>query len=202
MRTYMAVTMAAVFLAGGLAGGVADAKTKAKPKAKPRERYYLQVDKVVPAEGISAAVADAAKATFLDLLSKRPEFVMTMEGAPDPATDVPGYLAYLKKHKLKAYTVELRVDKYERSLAPLVAPKKGQLLTISVAVSVLGADIPEGSWAMTGDGSASIAAEVGTKVSAKLEERITGETLTGALTQAVDRALLKLTTHKEPPRKK
>ncbi len=177
---------------------VALAKGKA---AAPKERYYIMLDKVTPGKDVTADDADMAKTMFLELLGKRPEFVMTLEGAP-PMDDLVNLSAYLKKNKIRAFKVELKVDKFSKTLTPQVAPKKGQVLAVDVNVSIMGNDVPEGSWAITGAGDASIAAEVGKKVTPKVEANVAKEALTGALTKAVDQAVFKLTSQKPAALKK
>lgn len=170
---------------------------------KPKERYHLRIDQVRSVDGVPDEVAETAKAMLETIISKRPDFVMTLEGAPDPATDAPAFAAWLKKNRIKAFSVELKLTTYSKTVTPAPEGKKGQVLTVTVAVEILGSSLPDMSWAMTGDGSAMIATEVGSKVSAAIEKNVTKEVLTSALTIAVDRALHKLQTQKPPkPQKK
>jgi hypothetical protein len=181
---------------------VTAATASAKTAAAPKERYYIIVEKVTPGKDVAQATADLAKTTFLDLLAKRPEFVTELDKDAPALDDLVNLSAYLKKKQIRAFKVELKVDKFTKTLTPLQAPKKGQLLAVDVDVSIMGNDVPEGSWAMTGAGNASIAAEVPKKLSAHVEENVSKEALTGALTKAVDQAVAKLTGRKGPELKK
>jgi hypothetical protein len=197
MRTLSMVLLAlAVVTLGPLGAPAAEAKTAKKPK----ERYFVTITKVYTAEGAPEAIAEVAKNTLVEIISKRPEFILTLEGAPD-RSDAPKFSAWLRKKKIKAYDVELKLTVYTREVTPQ-PEKKGQILAVKIAVEINGSSVPDGSWAMTGDGSAQMAAEVGKKISEATEKNVLRETMVGALTMAVDRAVYKLQNQKPPPLKK
>lgn len=165
--------------------------TPAEAKKKPKEKYYVQVTGAETAEGVPKELADKAKVALTDILSKRPEFVASLDGAPDMAADPDGFRKWLQKKKLRAFKVIVKITKYTRELAPK-PDSKTQVLKINIALQVLGTGMPDDTMAMTGDGVSAVGLEVGQKVRPKDEQVATDETLRNALTSALDDAVRKL----------
>lgn len=165
--------------------------TPAEAKKKPKEKYYVQVTGAETAEGVPKELADKAKVALTDILSKRPEFVASLDGAPDMAADPDGFRKWLQKKKLRAFKVIVKITKYTRELAPK-PDSKTQVLKINIALQVLGTGMPDDTMAMTGDGISGVGFEVGQKVRPKDEQVATEESLRNALTSALDDAVRKL----------
>jgi hypothetical protein len=165
------------------AAGSADAK------AKPKQKYYVQVTGAETAEGVPKDLAEKAKVALMDLLSKRPEFVANLEGAPD---DPEALRKWLTKKKMRAFKVIVKLTKFSRELAPKPESPKTQVLKINISLQLLGTGMPDDTMAMTGDGVSAVGLEVGQKVRPKDEQVATDETLRNALTSAIDDAVRKL----------
>jgi hypothetical protein len=174
-------------LCGFLIAGAGSA-TAAK---KPKEKYYLQVSGAETAEGVPKELAEKAKTTLAELLGKRPEFVTSIEGAPDMKADPDGFRKWMTRKKLRAFKVIVKVTKFSRELAPK-ADSKSQVLKVNIALQVLGTGMPDDTMAMTGDGVSQVGLEVGQKVRPKDEQVVTDETLRNALGSALDDAVRKL----------
>lgn len=185
----------AVAFAFALVLGVA-----ARARAAAPPRYYFALDEVKGPEHAPAEVTARARQILGDVLAARPEFVRELAGAPDRA-DAAAYKKYLVARRVQAYQVSIKITDYARELAPNDKPgKSGQILTIRVNVSLIGAKIPGGVLALAGTGGATIMAEVGTKVRPREEEVATDEALKNALTQAVDAAVAEM--RRPPPKAK
>jgi hypothetical protein len=98
----------------------------------------------------------------------------------------------MKKKKLRAFDVTIKVTAWEREVLPPKEGKTGQILKQHVAVSLLGTSPPDNTLSITGDGMATIAAEVGKNIRPKDEEYVIGSALDTALGQAVENALERL----------
>lgn len=199
MRRTWGVVAGVVALAVAASAVAANAvAAAAKRPPKPKERYFIQVTEVEVAEGVTppAGLPEKARAVLLDLMAKRPgEFVTSLAGAPDPDADPRAFEKWLERNKIKAFKVVLRVRSWSRTTAPIDG-KNDVLLTVRVDVSLLGASMPLTTLAMTGDGSATVAAEVSSKIPPRVEASITDDALRQALTRALDQAVHELRTAK------
>jgi hypothetical protein len=174
-------------------------------RAATAPRYYFALEEVHAVDGAPAEISVKAKTILRELLAARPEFVASLDGAPNPASDPEGFKKLLAARKIAAYQVAIKITEYDRKLAPNDKPgRSGQLLTIRVGVSLIGSKIPGGVLALAGTGGATIAAEVGANVRPREEESAMDEALKNALVQAVDAAVveMKRPPPKAPPKKK
>ena len=88
-----------------------------------------------------ANLAVKAKKVFTDLVAKRGELIPALEGAP-PRTDTDAFKAYLRRKRIHAYAVNIKVSSFERSLAPNEKQgKSGQVLTVAMELSLIGTSI-------------------------------------------------------------
>ena len=169
-------------------------------EAKPKDKYYIQMVAGEAGAGVPAELTERVKKVAQDALKKRKEFVTSLTGAPDPTANPSGFKAYLKKKKLKALSVVAKVVAYERELLPAKEGKTGQILKVHVAVSLLGATLPDGVMALSGDGASTIHQEIGMKVRPRDDEAVLDMAMKDALTQAVGEAATRLKQGK-PKRK-
>ena len=183
MRGTAALFVGAVLVTLSGVQGVASAKKK------PKERYYVQVAGAETAPGVPKELADKAKVVLPELLSKRPEFVASLEGAP---TDTDQLRKWLTKKKLRGFNIVVKLTKYAKELAPKPDSTKTQVLKISISLQIFGTGMPDDTMAMTGDGVSAVGLEVGKTVRPKDEQVTTDETLRNALTSAIDDAVRKL----------
>lgn len=153
------------------------------------ERYYLQVTGAEVAPSLPATLGPKAQAALVKLVAARKEFVTTLEGAPaDPAA----LTAWLKKKKLKAYKVVVKVVDYKLSVAPKEEGKASQVVKVTTQVDLLASAIPDNAMAITGSGGATIGSEVGAKVRPRDEELATSDSLDAALSAAIEDTVKKL----------
>jgi hypothetical protein len=160
-------------------------------KKKPKEKYYLQITGAETAEGVPKPLGDRAKVVLGELLTKRPEFVSSLEGAPDLQADPAAFRKWMSKKKLRAFKVVVKLTKLTRELTPK-PDSKNQILRIQISLQIFGTGMPDDTMALTGDGVSAVGLEVGQKVRPKDEEVATEESLRNALTSAVDDAVRKL----------
>ncbi len=110
---------------------------------------------------------------------------------------------YMAKHHLRAFRVTVQVTKYTPTLMP--NPKKsGQILGSSLVLRMFGETIPDRVMAFSGDGSASVMAEVGKKVRAKDRTWVDTDAADLAIEKAITMSIVKLDTKpkKKPKRRK
>lgn len=188
------IALAVLALAASVAG--------AKSKKKPREKYFVNVVGVEAAAGIPDDVTEKLKAKLADVLAKREEFVPTLEGAPDPAADAPGFKKWLAKNKVRAFAVTIKVTAWEREVLPPKEGKTGQILSQHFAVSLIGTAMPDDLLALGGDGMATVKAEVGKKIRPADESFVVESAISEALQQAVQDAVESLGKPVAKPQKK
>jgi hypothetical protein len=145
----------------------------------------------IPAD-VPGDVADRAKQVLGDTLAKRPEFILTLDGAPDPDKDPAAYRDYLKKNNLRSYSVTAKIAQYTRTVDADPKIAGGQRLKIHVELSLVGASIPDKLLALGGSGASTIIEQVGKTIRPADEKYALDESLQEAIGLAVDDALAKL----------
>ena len=161
--------------------------------ARPtRDRYYFELVGVDGGDNAPANLAVKAKKVFTDLVAKRGELIPALEGAP-PRTDTEAFKAYLRRKRIHAYAVNIKVSSFERSLAPNEKQgKSGQILTVAMELSLIGTSIPENILSLSVAGGATIKAETGQRVLPREEEAAVDDALSQALSSALTDAVAKL----------
>jgi hypothetical protein len=200
-RTSLAVALVALPLL--FVSAMAIAK-KAPPPRKGAERYYLKVVAVEYDDGVKAqALEQMVRDKFAAQLQGRPEFLTSLEGAPDPKADPDAFGKWAEKKKIRAFDVRIKFVKYQRTLAPIQG-SNDQLLSVNVEVQLLGANVPLETLGMTGTGSGTVSAQVGKTVTAKIDEDVHAQAIDGALKNAFDEATRQLRAFKptQAPRAK
>jgi len=161
------------------------------------ERYYFELVGVDGADNAPANLTVKAKKVFADLVTKRGELIPALDGAP-PRTDVEAFKAYLRRKRIRAYAVNIKVSSFERSLAPNEKQgKSGQILTISMELSLIGSSIPENILSLSVAGGATVKAETGQRVLPREDEAAVDEALSQALSTALTDAVAKLRRSKK-----
>lgn len=152
-----------VALATALLWGASSADAKTLKKKPPKVSYHYVVTKVkVKVKGAPDHVAKLVRKIFVQQVNKNPRLTSTLEGAPDPKADPKGYTRYLAKKKLKSYGVNIEVLEFESITEP--SPKKGLRYGVRVRLRAFGEGIPVRRMAFTGEGSATVKFDVGSKV--------------------------------------
>jgi hypothetical protein len=192
-RTSLAVALVALPLL--FVSAVAIAKKAPAPK-KGAERYYLKVVAIEYEDGVKAqALEPMVREKFAAQLSGRPEFLTSLEGAPDPKADPDAFGKWAEKNKIRAFDVRIKFVKYQRTLAPIQG-SNDQLLSVNVEVQLLGANVPLETLGMTGTGSGTVSAQVGKTVTPKIDEDVHAQAIDGALKNAFDEATRQLRAFK------
>jgi hypothetical protein len=201
-RTSLAVALVALPLF--LVSAVAIAKKAPPAPKKGGERYYLKVVAVEYEDGVKAqALEPMVREKFAAQLQGRPEFLTSLEGAPDPKADPDAFGKWAEKNKIRAFDVRIKFVKYQRTLAPIQG-SNDQLLSVNVEVQLLGANVPLETLGMTGTGSGTVSAQVGKTVTPKIDEDVHAQAIDGALKNAFDEATRQLRAFKptQAPRAK
>jgi hypothetical protein len=160
-----------------------------KSKRKSKERYFVNLASVEAEDKIPAEIPGKIKSKLIEVLAKRTEFIATLDGAPDPSTDAEAFKKWLKKAKVRAFKVTVKVTNYERELLPPKEGKSGQILKVHLAVSLVGTAMPDEALALGGDGMATVATEIGKTVRPKDDEFAIDSAMSEALGQAVQDAV-------------
>ena len=159
--------------------------------ADDSSKYYEEVRGVTEADGVSSGITDELKKLFEAELARHKEF--TLERPAGLPTEPEAMVAELKKRKLKAFQLVLKVLAVTRKVEPPPPGKQYQVLTRGIKLSVLGDTIPEKIMAIGGDGEAQIGAEVGKQQDLEVEgKKLLAEAAKDALKQAVDMTVTKL----------
>jgi hypothetical protein len=176
-------------LVGLLAAAPAGAERRAAP---PRLHFIV---KVIDAVASAPAELSVKTRTMLGaILAARPDFVVSLDGAPDPEVDPQAFRKYAVARHVTPYAVTLKISEYQRSLTPNTEPgKAGQVLTIKLSLQVVGTKFPGETLALAGSGGATVMAEVGARLRPREEEGAMDDALRSALTKAVDEAVAELT---------
>lgn len=184
---------------------VLSASTTAAAKGAPApKKYYLELTAVEAASNAPADVIVKAKTIFAQVAASRPEIVASLDGAPDAKARPAELRRYLDDHGIRAFAVRLKLEPFERSLAPDDKPgHTGQILTIKLGISLVGAQIPGEALALAGSGGSTVMAEVGATLRPREEENALDDAIKDGVSHALEDAIAKLSAPagKPKPRK-
>jgi len=156
---------------------------------------------VEPEAGVDLATIEAPlRAELAAQIAARPEFAVTLDGAPDAKADAAGFTKWAKKKKLRAFDLRVKVVKATRTLKPLEGTSD-QMLEVTVVLQLMGMTVPSAGLGFTGTGTGFVAAQVGKKVPPKVDADVQQKALAGAIAQALDEALQQLKNPPPPPPK-
>jgi hypothetical protein len=187
MRKVGVSKMGLLCVAAGLWAGAAQA---APPRAG-QAKYLVVLRGVEEVSGVKSGITDEIKRLFIAELKRHPEFNLDWPSDLPEAGDE--LAAALKRRKLKAFEVTLRVLSVTRTLEPPPAGKQFRVLGRGIRLSVFGDTVPEKVMAIGGDGEANIASEVGRQLDEEKEGKaLLLEACKTAITQAVDMTSTKL----------
>ncbi len=160
-----------------------------KSRKKSKQKYFVNLASVEAEDKVPAEIPGKIKDKLIEVLAKRSEFVASLDGAPDPATDAEGFKKWLKKAKVRAFKVTVKVTDYERELLPPKEGKSGQILKVHLSVSLVGTAMPDELLALGGDGMATVATEIGKTVRPADDKFAIDSAMSEALGQAVEDAV-------------
>lgn len=175
--------------------------------AKPKKKYHFELEDVRAAKDVAADLAaevtPRVKAQTEKLLGDNAQVVVTLTGAPDPATDAAGFQKYLAKHKIEgAYKVTVEITAATEELEPVEAKPNTQRIDVHLEVHMFGETMPTRKMGFYGDGSSTIKMEIGKKLRPKDRDAAWDDAATEALTKAVDESLTKLSLPPPKPSRK
>ncbi len=170
--------------------------------AKQAPTYLFAVTDVTLADGVSQTVASAVRQRLDAGIAASPRLVAKLEGAPDPQAEPKQFARYLARNNMAAYRVNVEVLAHELAIEPMPAPRKGNYVKASVSLRAFGETIPKRVMAFTGEGSATIKIEVGSRVRERDKAVATDEALELAVEQALAESIRKLEAPKEKSGKK
>jgi len=167
-------------------------------------KYFIRIAETEEASGVKSGLTDEAKKLLREELTKRPQFVLDDGKMPADPDKLAGEL---KKRNLKGYKVFVRLTKVATEILP---PKEGRpykQLSATVRADIIGVTLPGEVMALGGDGESSTTTEISGKPKDDEVDQLKHDALADALSQAVDKALVKLAqgfmkAPAEKPRKK
>jgi hypothetical protein len=164
-------------------------------------KYFVVVRGVTEAEGVTSGIVPEAKQLFIDEIKRHPELTLD---APEGLPSEPAAMsAELKKRKLRAFEMTLKILKVDRALKPPPPGKQYQVLERGIKLSVFGDTLPENVVAIGGDGDSIINAELGKQQDVEAEgKKLLIEATKEACKQAVDMTVTKLNLAGKPEKKK
>jgi hypothetical protein len=131
--------------------------------AAPKKKYHFELVAVTLRSEVKADVGGEAQPRVESLVTKafesHPQLVSPLDGNPDPAkTDA--YHAYLRSHGLAgSYRVTVEITDARFDVETSDKPNTARLVA-HIGLHMLGEVIPEKTMGFTGDGQATIKAEV------------------------------------------
>ncbi|MBL4637276.1 MAG: hypothetical protein JKY56_25705 [Kofleriaceae bacterium] len=177
----------------GVRPDAATAKSKRGPEILIFQLAQVDIPKNSP-PGLEALI----RSKFDALMSKQPQLLPQIpKDAPSmdaSVTDRRGnkpFRKYMKKHRMRPFRVTLEVKQLEMDIKdnPRVA---GKLISAKIQIHMFGETLPFRTMAFTGDGSATIAIEVGKKVRDKDKRFAREDAAEFAINLAIAASLQKL----------
>jgi hypothetical protein len=161
-------------------------------------RYFVKVRNVIEAPGVQSGFVDQAKNLLVDELKKHDAF--TLEWPADlPADDDEALITALRKRKLRAFEVTLKILDVKRGLDAPPPGKQYRVLKRGIKLSIFGNTLPDKVLAIGGDGESQVATEVGKQADIDKEgTALMAEATKEAIRQAVEMTLNKLDLADKP----
>jgi hypothetical protein len=167
-------------------------------------KYYVVVRGVEEAEKAKSGMVDELQKLFVEEIKRHPEF--TLEAPPGLPTDPEAMANELKKRKLRAFELTLKVLDVVREVKPPPPGKQYRTLVRGIKLSVFGDTLPEKVMAIGGDGESQVGAEIGAHDDLEKEGKsLLVDASKEAIKQAVDMTVTKLNLAGKPeklPKKK
>ena len=114
---------------------------------------------------IAAIAQPRIEAQVKKAFESHPQLVLALDGAPDPKTAADAYRKWLERKALAgSFLVTVEITEASQTLEPMPDKPNSQRLVIHVGLHMLGETIPGRTMGFTGDGQATIKAEIGKKL--------------------------------------
>src|SRR5262249_2142538 len=99
--------------------------------AKAATKYHVVLTEVHAVSSAPSEITAKARSVFESIVAARPDFVKNLDGAPDAKARPEEMRRFLESRGIRAFTVELKVEEFVRSLETNDRPgASGQLLTM------------------------------------------------------------------------
>jgi hypothetical protein len=162
-------------------------------------RYYVKVRNVIEAPGVKSGFADQAKELLGDELKQHDAFTLEWPADLPSSDDEVALVKALRKRKIRAFEVTLKILDVKRSLDPPPPGKQYRVLKRGIKLSIFGNTLPDKVLAIGGDGESQVAAEVGKQADIDKEgSTLLAEATKEAIRQAVEMTLNKLDLADKP----
>lgn len=167
---------------------------------KAPERYVFVLSRVDLPKGTPPALEAVLRSQVTAAVAKEPRLEAGIpKDAPPYDEKAKGrygnkpFHKYMAKHRLRPFRITVEVTKYDPTLVP--NPKKpGQILGSTLMLRIFGETIPDRVMAFSGDGSATVLAEVGKKVRTSDRTWVDTDAADLAIEKAIAMSIVKLDT--------
>lgn len=162
-------------------------------RAESKTSYYFLVHDIKLAENHSDEVREYVRTQLTRAIQAHPRLLEALpEDAPDPEANAKQFAKYIERKNIRPFRVDVEVVDYEEELEQQEAPRRGQVLTVRLAVRIFGESLPKHTFGFTGEGAATIKMEVGKKLR-KIDRKVVHEdAAAGAAADALTMALTRL----------
>ena len=160
-------------------------------------RYFVRVRNVIEAPGVSSGFVEEAKQLFIEELKKHP--AITLDWPADLPEEPVALVQELRKRKLRAFEVSLKIQDAQKSIDPPPPGKQYRILTRGIKLSVFGDTLPDKVLAIGGDGESRVSTEIGKQADVEKEGKsLMTDCTKEAVRQAVEMTLNKLDLSDKP----
>lgn len=176
------------------------ASDSAEAHAKGQKAYYFLVHEIKLAEDVPAEIQKLVRTRLTKAIKDHARLVEALPpDAPDPKADPKAFARYIKKNKIRPFRVNVEVTEYSHEVEEMPAGRRGQRLTVEIALRTFGETMPKRVMAFSGEGSATIKVEIGKKLRTRDSKYANREAVQLAVADALRISLKRL---EEKPKKK
>jgi hypothetical protein len=166
-------------------------------------KFFVVIRGIDEAPGVSSGIVPELKKLFTDELAKHPELTLETPAGLPPASDPEALDTELKKRKIKALELTLKVVSVKRNIDLPPPGKPFRVLTRGISLEIFGDAVPEKVLALGGDGGATVQAEINKTADPEKEGKpLLMDAAKEAIRQAVDMTVNKLKIGDEPVKMK
>jgi hypothetical protein len=171
----------------------------AAPALANESKFYVVIRGVDENAGVTSGIVPELKKLFADELAKHKELTLTAPPGLPPESDPEALDAELKKRKIKALELTLKVLRVDRKLEMPPPGKPFRVLVRGISLAVFGDAIPEKVLALGGDGGATVQAEINKNADVEKEAKpLLMDAAKEAIRQAVEMTVNKLKIGDQP----
>jgi hypothetical protein len=151
--------------------------------------YVVVADAEVAPDVPPGLAAEANHQLWLELSKRRD---LTVHPEREPVDEI-ALSAQATRQKLKVYKLFVRVSEFRGHVEPPIAGKRYHTLSVGLRLTVIGAQLPGDTMALSGDGDAEVTTEINGKEPTLDDKRQLGkEALASAVGQAARKAMAQL----------